>query len=220
MQPNELDELFEKRIKKARASKRVMITAAVTLVLGIAGAAVFGISTVVMNTPAETEEPREKQSEPLPEPAPRTDAAALSDNRETGGSEEKPEREHGISMTWLDGKAPEEPVTIRIFHSGELQGEIELNAENGWSNGWKDRFDASELGLKGLFPDGASATFGIDGESFVLAGAYNDAPAPINAPESGELSDPDLPQTGVLWWPVPVLLTAGAALIAGAKKLT
>lgn len=40
-----------------------------------------------------------------------------------------------------------------------------------------------------------------------------DEPVPGGPGEPGEPSEPDLPQTGQLWWPVPVLLCVGAGFL-------
>ena len=63
-------------------------------------------------------------------------------------------------------------------------------------------------GVRGIYAAGVLDVFLREGITFVITNRYADAPPPTTTPGGGKL-----PQTGQLWWPVPVLFAVGLALI-------
>ena len=93
-------------------------------------------------------------------------------------------------------------ITVHLLRDGEVYDTVILNAENGWSYTWQDLSAAYQWTIQEVPLEGYTATVTREGITFVLTNSYSESPPPPPPP-------PDLPQTGQLWWPVPVLLTAG-----------
>lgn len=134
-------------------------------------------------------------------------------------------------------------VTVELLRNGRVYDTVTLNEENHWRYTWDgldadDRWTVVEQDV----PDGYTVTVSREGATFVVTNTKPpeiptgpegpDEPTPRRDPhdpdtpdyphephepdrphEPDEPGEPGLPQTGVLWWPVPLLLAAGLALI-------
>lgn len=106
---------------------------------------------------------------------------------------------------WKDeGNEDERPqeVTVQLLCDGEIYDEQVLNAANNWSHAWEN-LDAShnwQLVEKEV-PKHYTVTVTQQDVTFVVVNTGDNPPPP---------DDPTLPQTGMLWWPVPVLAATGA----------
>jgi len=104
-----------------------------------------------------------------------------------------------------------------------------LNAENNWRYTWEDLSSDYSWTVLEEVPDGYQAVIRREGRSFLLTNRYQpedpvipptdpeDPTEPVrpvepSIPEPDVPQQPSLPQTGQLWWPVPLLLAAGFAL--------
>lgn len=122
-------------------------------------------------------------------------------------------------------------VTVQLLRDGEVYDTVELNADNNWRHTWSDldnsfRWTVAELELKEY-----KVGLTCEGITFVLTNTRSaewpeetpspsgtpgalETPDPSAAPGSSEKpTDPSLPQTGQLWWPVPVLAAVGMLLV-------
>jgi hypothetical protein len=115
-----------------------------------------------------------------------------------------------VKKTWDDkgyeGQRPNS-INVKLMRNGTVYDTVTLSANNGWQYTWsglqaKDdngkeiQWTVTEVGVPGYI-----VSIEQHGDTFLLT----------NAPVK-----PSLPQTGVLWWPVPVLAAAGLLfLIAG-----
>lgn len=136
-----------------------------------------------------------------------------------------------------------ESVTAQLLRDGELYDEVELNAENDWRYTWETleadhQYNVTELDLEFyevsvaaeddcFVITNSSPESGTDenGEGGNPAGEQGDKPEkPDQSSGNGDVEvegeeDGKLPQTGVLWWPVPVMVAVGLMLIiAGILK--
>lgn len=114
-----------------------------------------------------------------------------------------------VQKVWKDNgnqsKRPE-MVFVQLLENGAVVDTVALSEENNWEYTWEgldasSRWQVAETSV----PDGYTVTVTQEGTLFVVTNTY-----PGKTP-------PKLPQTGLLWWPVPLLACAGLALvIAGA----
>lgn len=97
-----------------------------------------------------------------------------------------------------------------------------LNERNSWRYIWNDlpKYDKNGLPIEWrvveLTPEGYTVSITQESGTFVVT---NTPKQPSVTPPTDQPKGPTLPQTGELWWPVPVLAAAGLLLIAaGAGK--
>ncbi len=118
---------------------------------------------------------------------------------------------HKVLKVWDDdGGEDERPaeVTVQLLQDGDVYDTVALTAENNWRYTW-DGLDASCVwNVVETVPEGYTVTVVQEGLTFVITNSM-DVTTPVYPPDD----DPDLPQTGQLWWPVPVLVAAGLFLI-------
>lgn len=140
-----------------------------------------------------------------------------------------------------NGKRPES-ITVQLLKNGDIFDEVVLSEENNWRYNWemlsaKDQW----LVIEKEVPDNYVLSIAQQGVTFTITNTYNgtEPPEETTIPSGGEVLDetvsttvpanpttthdpedsekpeePTLPQTGQLWWPVPVLLFAGFLLCA------
>ena len=99
-----------------------------------------------------------------------------------------------------DGAHPEErPAEIQaaLLCSGEVYEVVTLNAENGWIYHWTDLDGEKEWTIvEYTVLDKYTSSVTQDGNMFIITNTYS-----------------EIPQTGQLWWPVPMLLAVGLGMI-------
>ena len=111
-----------------------------------------------------------------------------------------------VQKVWKDdgneGKRPEE-ITVQLLENGNVVDTVVLNRKNNWEYTWNDLEGSSkwQIAEDGV-PDGYTVTTTQEGNIFVLTNTY-----PGKQPST-------LPQTGMLWWPVPLLACSGLLLVA------
>ena len=119
---------------------------------------------------------------------------------------------------WKDeGNEDERPqdITVQLLCDGEIYDEKVLNTENNWSYTWK-KLDADhdwKLTEKEV-PEDYTVQITRQEITFTVTNT-NDNPQPPSQILSQLPSqyEPTLPQTGLLWWPVPVLGGIGAVAL-------
>ncbi|MDO4732896.1 MAG: Cna B-type domain-containing protein [Bacillota bacterium] len=137
-----------------------------------------------------------------------------------------------VLKIWEDeGCEDQRPRELKVYllQDGEVYDTVFLNAENNWRHTWEDLSDAYDWTVAEDVPDGYSASISREGRSFVIRNSCRppippvppedppippeDPPVPGDPEPPGPPSPPGLPQTGQLWWPVPLLLVAGLVLM-------
>lgn len=138
--------------------------------------------------------------------------------------------DYKVLKVWEDeGYAQLRPqeVVVQLLRDGQLYDSILLNAENNWRYTWEDLPADSSWTVVEEVPAGYTAVISREGRTFVLTNSYQPNPdepsipskepedptPPTVEPEEPTPSVPTLPQTGQLWWPVPLLFMAGLFLL-------
>lgn len=110
-----------------------------------------------------------------------------------------------VQKVWKDDgneeKRPED-ITVQLLKNGNVVDTVVLSQKNSWEYTWNDlegnsKWQIAEDGV----PAGYTVTTAQEGNMFVLTNTY-----PGQQP-------PALPQTGMLWWPIPLLVCSGLLLI-------
>lgn len=121
-----------------------------------------------------------------------------------------PETERRVIIVWDDGDDEEgrpTEVPVILMRDGVPYGTASLNAENGWAYTWKGLPEYDEKGQKIEW----SISFVIDG--YDVLSDQTGATFYIQARKKVVKKGNYLPQTGLVWWPVPLLLAAGLVLV-------
>lgn len=112
-----------------------------------------------------------------------------------------------VMKVWKDNESDKRPesIQVQLLRNNEIWSTVELSVKNDWKYTWVDLDDRYTWQVvEKEVPEGYKVSVQNDGSTIVLTNSLNtpDKPTP-----------PDLPQTGVLWWPVGALLVAGLALL-------
>lgn len=117
---------------------------------------------------------------------------------------------------WDDaGTSVERPssVVVQLLRDGEVQDTFELSDANNWRHTWEG-LDPAHVWqvVEAGAPEGYETTVSREGSVFTVRNSA--VPPEPSVPSVPDDSTPDgtLPQTGQLWWPVPLLVAAGLAL--------
>lgn len=103
---------------------------------------------------------------------------------------------------------PEE-ITVQLLRDGKLYDTVVLSDGNNWRYTWENLdADSKWTVVEKDVDDRYNVKVTLEGITFVVTNTLPDVPPPP-PPEN----PPHLPQTGQLWWPVPVLMAAGLALV-------
>lgn len=122
--------------------------------------------------------------------------------------------EYKVIKIWDDAnhedKRPKEGIKVTLYRDDEVYEEVVLNAENDWCYAWTMLPEESEWKvIESEIPAGYQMSSYQDGDYHVIKNVYKTG---TTTPSGG--SGGRLPQTGQLWWPVPVLTFAGLILFA------
>lgn len=111
-----------------------------------------------------------------------------------------------VVKVWKDEgytKMRPKSIWVDLYCDGEKAYTAELNAANNWSYVWGGLESAHEWSVQEqAVPEGYKAEYAEQNGALVITNTLVKKPAP----------PPDIPQTGLTWWPVPVLGILGAAL--------
>ncbi|MBQ4051597.1 MAG: Cna B-type domain-containing protein [Oscillospiraceae bacterium] len=120
-------------------------------------------------------------------------------------------------------------IEVQLLCDGEVYDTVALSAGNSWRHTWRG-LEADHVWkiVEKSIPGNYDVSASKEGITFVLTNYFTedideDEP-PLEQPPEEEIpgddtpaapppSEPQLPQTGQLWWPVPALLAAGLLLI-------
>lgn len=116
-----------------------------------------------------------------------------------------------VLKIWKDGgeNRPEE-ISVQLLKNGEVADTVVLNDENGWEYTWEE-LDGSFLWqiVESDTPDGYTVSVSQEGITFVMTNTEKTS-GTTPAPSS---KDGEIPYTGVMWQPIPVLICAGLLLL-------
>jgi hypothetical protein len=125
-----------------------------------------------------------------------------------------------VLKIWNDSSEGNRPssVTAVLLKDGADAGTVVLSAQNNWRYTWTGLSDSCTWTvLEKNVPDGYTVTYTTDGTVRVITNTHTtnipDTPTPgTNIPDTPTPGSGKLPQTGQLWWPVPVLAVCGLML--------
>ena len=130
-----------------------------------------------------------------------------------------------VTKKWENDTQIQRPkeITVCLYRDSTLAEEVTLNEENRWLYHWKDLSEYYDWRVVEKPVSGYTVTMQGNVGSVLLTNTSIEI-TPDETPEHSQPTDPTapttpsggggkLPQTGVLWWPVPVLLCLGFALI-------
>lgn len=113
--------------------------------------------------------------------------------------------ERKVQKVWKDDgneeKRPEE-IAVQLLENGTVVDTVILSRENNWEYTWENLDGSSRWQVtEAEVPDGYTVAIKQEGTVFIMTNTRPSEPPP------------KLPQTGMLWWPVPVLACGGLLLI-------
>ncbi len=105
-----------------------------------------------------------------------------------------------------------EKLEIQLLCNGVLYDTVFLSEETGWSYVWDDLPAGEEWVIVEVVPENNTVEIAVDGLITSITNT-NHTPPPPTEPEE------NIPQTGMLWWPLPLLVAAGLGFIVLGVKL-
>lgn len=120
-----------------------------------------------------------------------------------------------VVKVWSDtGYESERPteIVIELLKDGTVYETVRLSTKNNWRYNWDKlpKYDKSgnliDWNVVEQTPDGYTVSVSQESGTFVVTNTNTKQPEKPSY-------DPTLPNTGALWWPVPVLLAAGLLFI-------
>jgi tetratricopeptide (TPR) repeat protein len=114
-----------------------------------------------------------------------------------------------VLKSWKNDSAAKRPksITVYLLRDGEVFDTVILNSANNWRYTW-DKLDSSyKWTVAEKVPDNYTVTITKEGVTYLITNTGKDEP-----PKKEE-KPPKLPQTGQLWWPVPILAVLGLMFI-------
>lgn len=158
------------------------------------------------------------------------------------GHSDKSDLTRKVLKIWEDDghdEARPAEITVQLLRDGAVYDSVTLSAANNWRYTWTGLSRDHQWTVTEDIPDHYVPTIVPEGITFVITNTYTgDTPDTPNTPDTPDKSDqpdssetpdqpkqpdtpdssgqdtaPTLPQTGQLWWPVPVLLCGGLLCI-------
>lgn len=111
-----------------------------------------------------------------------------------------------VQKVWKDtGHESERPqqVVVQLLQNGEIYDTVTLSAQTNWRHTWTKLDGSAKWNVTERDLSDYTVTVSQETTTFVVTNTYQGT-APSTPTNSGKL-----PQTGQLWWPVPVLLSVG-----------
>lgn len=118
-----------------------------------------------------------------------------------------------VLKIWDDkGHEQERPseIQVQLLKDGKVFETISLNADNQWRYTWENLDDRYTWKVVEKDAKGYQVSVTKEGITFIITNTYIQEHPDTTVPTSGNMK---LPQTGQLWWPVPILLCAGVLLL-------
>ena len=124
-----------------------------------------------------------------------------------------------VRKVWVDGQSADRPeqITVRLYVNDRLYDTVTLSAKNGWRYTWDVRgiaqpavFKVTEVGV----PEGYTHSVDYTGTYITSCRGPGREITIINRKRGVRppRASGTRPQTGLLWWPVPLLAGAGMVL--------
>ena len=124
-----------------------------------------------------------------------------------------------VIKIWKDeGHEEERPkeVIVQLLRDGAVYETVTLKEDNLWKFTWTDLDSSYQWTIVEKELENYTVEISREGVTYVITNTYiDDVPEtqPIEPSTPDEPDQPVLPQTGQLWWPVPVLFAVGMLLV-------
>lgn len=102
-------------------------------------------------------------------------------------------------------------VTVHLLRNGEKFDTVVLSEETSWRHEWSGLDRSYSWSVAEEVPTDYTVSINLQGTAFIIT---NTAKEPPPTPPPSPTPPPKIPQTGQLWWPVPVLMLVGIGLLA------
>ena len=104
------------------------------------------------------------------------------------------------------------------MYKRQVYDTVTLNSKNNWRYTWANLDNAYRWTVVEKEMEEYTAEVTREGNTFYVTNSFSedipDEPTPTTKPDTPTTpGKPTLPQTGQLWWPVPVLIAAGLLFI-------
>lgn len=132
-----------------------------------------------------------------------------------------------VKKVWAGENAVPEAVTVQLLKDGTVYDEQLLSEDNNWSYTWSELPEDNRwIVIEKNIPEGYTLGLSVDGFVYTLKNT-SDSGEPGYEEDEGDWEEYEeepgdeeesdkaekLPQTGQMWWPVPVLVMVGLVLI-------
>lgn len=104
---------------------------------------------------------------------------------------------------WDTSRRPDS-VSVQLFRNGEKHSLVRPDKAGNWQYLWTEEDPLAMWAVLEQVPDHYRASYSRNGNTFVITNTLK----PVDTAEEGD----GLPQTGQLWWPVPLLALTGSFL--------
>ena len=129
--------------------------------------------------------------------------------------------EYTVAKVWQGGEnARPLSVTVQLLCDGQPDRTVTLNALNGWRYTWTSEPGHLWQVAEQNVPDGFAVAVEQDGLAFTVTNTWQQPGQPEQPGQPGSTPVPatpstggTLPQTGQLWWPVPLLVILGVICV-------
>lgn len=119
-----------------------------------------------------------------------------------------------VLKSWENDNPKKRPesITVELLCDGKSYAKAVLNEENSWRYEWKNLDSSKTWSLTETnVPQGYSVSISLEGITYHVVNSFNTTPPP-QEPTTGDKQE-IIPETGVLWWPVPYITCLGLLLI-------
>ena len=113
-----------------------------------------------------------------------------------------------VLKVWDDNDAPDRPdgIVVQLYDGYTISETVILNKENNWYHKWTGIYGGTTWSVvEPDVPEGYTVSIEKQGNRFVITNSKGGT-------TTTRTPGGRLPQTGVLWWPVPTLVCAGIAV--------
>lgn len=120
-----------------------------------------------------------------------------------------PAEKLSVYKVWKDNDDSARPTEVKVslYQDGKLFETVTLNKSNNWRHQWENLpADQKWTVAEENVPKGYTATVNRNGDEFIVTNT-KEVQTPTTTPGK------TLPQTGLLWWPVPLFAALGIALV-------
>lgn len=117
-----------------------------------------------------------------------------------------------------ESKRPQS-LSVSLVRNGSMVETVTLNAAGNWRHTWENLEPGWQWSVVEECPKDYTVTMQREGDTFLLTNTRIVYPEKPSDTPTGSTQDPSIPQTGMVWWPVLVLLAGGLCLIALGARL-